>query len=89
MKRKIDITKVNNLLEKNKKTPRELAKFINYPITNLTLALGKKHNRTLPMDYLLGVSDFLQVSPIDITVSINENISSSIENNQYPKKGKK
>ena len=89
MKRKIDINKINNLLEKSESTPKQLAEFIDYPITNLTLALGKKHNRTLPMDYLLGVSDFFQVSPIDITVSINENISSSIEDNQYPKKGKK
>lgn len=89
MKRKIDITKINRLLEKNKKTPRELANFINYPITNLTLALGKKHNRTLPMDYLLGISDFFQVNPMDITISTNENISDSKDIKQLQTKGKK
>lgn len=86
MKRKIDITKINNLLEKSESTPKQLAEFIDYPITNLTLALGKKHNRTLPMDYLLSVAEFFKVNPKDLTICVNENISNNetinkIENN--------
>ncbi|KLD98803.1 hypothetical protein [Aliarcobacter butzleri] len=78
MKRKIDINKINCLLEKTKSTRKQLAEFIDYPITNLTLALGKKHNRTLPMDYLLSVADFFQVNPKDLTICDSENISTSI-----------
>ena len=74
MKRKIDINKINDLLEKSESTPKQLAEFIDYPITNLTLALGKKHNRTLPMDYLLSVAEFFKVNPKDLTICVNENI---------------
>lgn len=86
MKRKIDINKINKLLEKSESTPRQLADFIDYPITNLTLALGKKHNRTLPMDYLLSVADFFKINPKDLTICVNENIANNeainkIENN--------
>ena len=77
MKRKIDITKINNLLEKSESTPKQLAEFIDYPITNLTLALGKKHNRTLPMDYLLSVADFFKVNPKELTICINQNITNN------------
>lgn len=76
MKRKIDINKINDLLEKSESTSKQLAEFIDYPITNLTLALGKKHNRTLPMDYLLSVAEFFKVNPKDLTICVNENISS-------------
>lgn len=75
MKRKIDINKINCLLKESESTPKQLADFIDYPITNLTLALGKKHNRTLPMDYLLSVADFFKVKPKDITICVNENIT--------------
>ncbi|MCG3651954.1 hypothetical protein L5F32_06680 [Aliarcobacter butzleri] len=77
MKRKIDINKINYLLKKTETTRKQLAKFIDYPITNLTLALGKKHNRTLPMDYLLSVADFFQVDAKDLTICDTENISTS------------
>ena len=76
MKRKIDINKINDLLEKTESTPKQLAEFIGYPITNLTLALGKKYNRTLPMDYLISVSEFFKLNPKDLTISINESITS-------------
>ncbi len=76
MKRKIDINKINDLLEKSESTSKQLAEFIDYPITNLTLALGKKHNRTLPMDYLLSVAEFFKVNPKDLTICVNESISS-------------
>lgn len=85
MKRKIDINKINDLLEKSQSTPKQLAEFIDYPITNLTLALGKKHNRTLPMDYLISVSEFFKLNPKDLTICVNESITacnntSKIEN---------
>ena len=76
MKRKIDINKINDLLEKTESTPKQLAEFIGYPITNLTLALGKKYNRTLPMDYLISVSEFFKLNPKVLTISVNESISS-------------
>lgn len=75
MKRKIDINKINDLLENSQSTPKQLAEFIDYPITNLTLALGKKHNRHLPMDYLISVSEFFKLNPKDLTLCVNENIS--------------
>lgn len=74
MKRKIDINKINRLLDESNKTPKQLAEFINYPVTNLSLALNKKFNRTIPMDYLLGISDFFRIKPKDITFSVCENI---------------
>lgn len=76
MKRKIDINKINDLLEKSESTPKQLAEFIDYPITNLTLALGKKHNRTLPMDYLISVSEFFKLNPKDLTIRVNASITS-------------
>ena len=86
MKRKIDINKINDLLEKSESTPKQLAEFIDYPITNLTLALGKKHNRTLPMDYIFEVADFFKLNPKALTMCVNESITtcndtSKIENN--------
>ena len=86
MKRKIDINKINCLLEKTKSTRKQLAEFIDYPITNLTLALGKKHNRTLPMDYLLSVAEFFKVNPKDLTICVNENISSIQDEKQLQDK---
>ncbi|MFW2578444.1 helix-turn-helix domain-containing protein [Aliarcobacter butzleri] len=82
MKRKIDINKINHLLEKSNKTPKQLAEFIKYPVTNLSLALNKKFNRTIPMDYLLSISEFFKIKPKDITFSIVENIP----NNKNKKK---
>ena len=87
MKRKIDINKINCLLKESESTPKQLADFIDYPITNLTLALGKKHNRSLPMDYLLSVADFFKVQQKDITICVNENISSIQDDKQLQKKG--
>lgn len=89
MKRKIDINKINCLLKESESTPKQLADFIDYPITNLTLALGKKHNRTLPMDYLLSVADFFKVKPKEITICVNENISSIQDDKQLQNKGSK
>lgn len=89
MKRKININKINNLLEKSESTPKQLAEFIDYPITNLTLALGKKHNRTLPMDYLLSVADFFQVNPKDLTICDSENISTSVIEDEVQKTNQK
>lgn len=86
MKRKIDINKINYLLKESESTPKQLADFIDYPITNLTLALGKKHNRTLPMDYLLSVADFFKVKPKDITICVNENITSIQDDKQLQNK---
>lgn len=77
MKRKIDINKINELLEKSESTPKQLAEFIDYPITNLILALGKKHKRTLPMDYVLSVADFFNIEPKDLTICVNESITAS------------
>lgn len=84
MKRKIDINKINDLLEKTESTPKQLAEFIDYPITNLTLALGKKHNRHLPMDYLISVSEFFKLNPKDLTVCVNESITSNETVKQLP-----
>lgn len=81
MKRKIDINKINLLLEERNKTHKQLAEFIKYPVTNLSLALSKKFNRNIPMDYLLSISEFFKVKPKDITFSISENIP-----NQEPNK---
>jgi hypothetical protein len=78
MKRKIDINKINELLEKSQSTPKQLAEFIDYPITNLTLALGNKHKRKLPMDYLISVSEFFKLNPKDLTISINKSITNNI-----------
>lgn len=89
MKRKIDINKINCLLKESESTPKQLADFIDYPITNLTLALGKKHNRTLPMDYLLSVADFFKVKPKEITICVNENITSIQDDKQLQNKGSK
>lgn len=86
MKRKIDINKINCLLKESESTPKQLADFIDYPITNLTLALGKKHNRTLPMDYLLSVADFFKVKPKDITICVNENITNIQDDKQLQNK---
>ena len=86
MKRKIDINKINDLLENSESTPKQLAEFIDYPITNLTLALGKKHNRTLPMDYLISVSEFFKLNPKDLTVCVNESITSNETVKQLPNK---
>lgn len=86
MKRKIDINKINCLLKESESTPKQLADFIDYPITNLTLALGKKHNRTLPMDYLLSVADFFKVKPKDITICVNQNITSIQDDKQLQNK---
>ena len=85
MKRKIDINKINCLLKESESTPKQLADFINYPVTNLALALGKKHNRNLPMDYLISVADFFKVQPKDITICTNENITSIEDKNQLQK----
>ncbi|MFW2585569.1 hypothetical protein [Aliarcobacter butzleri] len=85
MKRKIDINKINCLLEKTESTRKQLAEFIDYPITNLTLALGKKHNRTLPMDYVLSVADFFQVDAKDLTICDTENISTSVIEDEVQK----
>ncbi|MDN5077630.1 hypothetical protein PJV89_05355 [Aliarcobacter butzleri] len=89
MKRKIDINKINCLLKESESTPKQLADFIDYPITNLTLALGKKHNRSLPMDYLLSVADFFKVQPKDITICVNENISTSVIEDEVQKTNQK
>ena len=86
MKRKIDINKINCLLKESESTPKQLADFIDYPITNLTLALGKKHNRTLPMDYLLSVADFFKVKPKEITICANGNITSIQDKEQLQNK---
>lgn len=85
MKRKIDINKINHLLEQSRNTQKELAEFISYPTTNLASALN--NNRALPMDYILSIADFFQVNPKDLTICVNETISSIPNEKQLQVKG--
>lgn len=76
MKRKIDIKKINSLLEINKKTKKQLAIAINYPESNLCAGLSENSKRTLSMDYLIDIANFFDVEPRNITVPVVESITS-------------
>lgn len=76
MKRKIDIKKINSLLEINKKTKKQLATAINYPESNLCAGLSENSKRTLSMDYLIDIANFFDVEPRNITVPVVESIPS-------------
>ena len=75
MKRKIDIKKINSLLEINKKTKKQLAIAINYPESNLCAGLSENSKRTLSMDYLIDIANFFDVEPRNITVPVVESIT--------------
>jgi hypothetical protein len=81
--RKIDIKKINELLVSNNIKQLELSKHILIKESALSSALNGK--RPFPMSYIFEVADFFKANPKDLTISINESITSNKDNNQLQK----
>lgn len=64
MKRKIDIQKINKLMENKKQ--KDLAEALDMPESNLSSGLSGK--RTISMGYILALSKFFNVKPNELTV---------------------
>lgn len=82
--RKININKINQLLDSNDSKRTELSKYISMKKSSLSDALNGK--RPFPMSYVFEVADFLKVEPKELTICISENITNNeainkIENN--------
>ncbi len=72
--RKIDITKINELLALNNIKQLELSKHILINESALSSALNGK--RPFPMSYIFEVAEFFKLNPKDLTICINESITS-------------
>lgn len=66
MKRKIDIQKINKLMENKKQ--KDLADYLKMPESNLSGALTGK--RTISMGYILALSNFFKVKPSELTIKV-------------------
>lgn len=69
MKRKINVTAVNELMKNRKQ--KELASYLHMPESNLSSGL-KENGRTISMDYVLAIAKFLKVKPSEITVEVKK-----------------
>jgi len=78
MKRRIDSNKIKNFLKNKQKKQIDLAKFINYPESNLCSCLKDNSDRDIPMGYVIGISEFFKVEPIDLTVLCIDSSSKKI-----------
>lgn len=85
--RKINIRKINDLLESKNIKQLDLAKHISMKESALSSALNEK--RPFPMSYIFEVSDFFRINPIELTTLVNENISSIQDDKQLQNKGSK
>lgn len=82
--RKIDIKKINDLLVSNNIKQLELSKYILIKESALSSALNGK--RPFPMSYIFEVADFFKLNPKDLTVCVNESITSNETVKQLPNK---
>lgn len=80
--RKIDIKKINDLLVSNNIKQLELSKHILIKESALSSALNGK--RPFPMSYVFEVADFFKLNPKDLTISVNESITSNETVKQLP-----
>jgi len=71
--RKININKINQLLDSNDSKRTELSKYISMKKSSLSDALNGK--RPFPMSYVFEVADFFKVEPKELTICISENIT--------------
>ena len=82
--RKIDIVKINKILETKNIKQIDFADFIGMKKSTLSSALNGK--RPFPIAYIFEASEFLKVNPKDLTICVNENISSIQDEKQLPMK---
>lgn len=84
--RKIDIKKINDLLVSNNIKQLELSKHILIKESALSSALNGK--RPFPMSYVFEVADFFKLNPKDLTISVNESITSQQHQTDSTMQGK-
>ena len=84
--RKIDITKINELLALNNIKQLELSKHILINESALSSALNGK--RPFPMSYIFEVAEFFKLNPKDLTICINESITSQQHQTDSTMQGK-